>query len=132
MQQGRLPVFCNAAQRVNAKVRVFLCFGHGDAVGMNLFVLQCGTLRGLSARVPKNSGRDWMTGGMRAPAGKQRVYGFAPEPEPADAEFSKQLGAEHNIAILASLASPDLDKHPWTVDSLTFRWALSARRALVA
>ena len=87
-----------------------------QGVGMNLFVLQSGTLRGLSARMPKNFGRDRMTGGMRAPAGKQPVDGFAPEPAPVDAEGSEQLGAEHDIAILASLASPDMDKHPLTVD----------------
>jgi hypothetical protein len=53
---------------------------------------------------------------MPSVAGKQPVHRFAPKPAPVDAQRIEQLRAEHDIAILASLASPDMDDHPLAVD----------------
>ena len=76
---GGLPVFGNtglASEREGASIPLLRpC----DAVGMNLFVLQCGTLRGLSARMPKNFGKDRMTG-IRAPAGNSQSTGLGLSP----------------------------------------------------
>src|SRR5262249_3256617 len=66
--------------------------------------------------MPKNFGRDRTTSGMPAVAGEQPVGRLVPEPAPVDAEGIEQLGAEHDVAILASLASPDMDEHPLAVD----------------
>ena len=83
---------------------------------MNLLMLQSGALRGLLAGMPQSFGRNRTTSGMRTVAGKQPVGRFAPEPTPVEAQGIEQLGAEHDIAILASLTSPDMDEHPLAVD----------------
>ena len=53
---------------------------------------------------------------MPAVAGKQPLLRLAPQTSPVDAKFIKQLRAEHNIAVLATLALPDMDHHPLAVD----------------
>jgi hypothetical protein len=53
---------------------------------------------------------------MPSVAGEQPIGGLAPQPAQADAQCIEEFGAEHDIAVLASLASPDMNDHPLAVD----------------
>src|SRR6266478_1572923 len=87
-----------------------------QGMGMDVLVFKAGALRGLLTGAPENLGRDRMTRRMPPTAGKQPVGGLAPKPAPVDAKGIEQLRAEHEIAILASLASPNMNDHPLAVD----------------
>src|ERR1035441_7234807 len=52
---------------------------------------------------------------MPAVAGEEPLLGLAPESAPVDAQLFEQLRAEHDIAVLAALALPDMDHHPLAV-----------------
>src|SRR5438445_11653847 len=86
-----------------------------QGMGMDVLVFKAGALRGLLTGAPENLGRDRMTRRMPPTAGKQPVGGLAPKPAPVDAKGIEQLRAEHEIAILASLASPNMTDHPLAV-----------------
>ena len=87
-----------------------------QGMGMGVLVFKAGALRGLLTGVPENLGGDRITCRMPSVAGKKPVGGFALQPAPVDAQGIEQLGAEHDIAVLASLASPDMNDHPLAVD----------------
>ena len=87
-----------------------------QSVGMDVLVLKTGAFGGLLTGVPENLGGDRMTRRMPSVAGKQPVGGLALQPAPVDAQCIEQLRAEHDIAVLASLASPDMNDHPLAVD----------------
>ena len=87
-----------------------------QSVGMDVFVFKAGAFGGLLTGVPENLGGDRMTRCMPSIAGEQPVGGLALQPAPVDAQRLEQLGAEHDIAVLAPLASPDMDDHPLAVD----------------
>ena len=53
---------------------------------------------------------------MPAVAGKEPLLRLAPESAPVGAQLFEQLRAEHDIAVLASLALPDMYHHPLAVD----------------
>src|ERR1035438_3612485 len=57
-----------------------------------------------------------MTGGVPAVAGKEPLLRLAPEAAPIDAQLFEQLGAEHDIAVLAALSFPDMNHHALAVD----------------
>src|ERR1035438_9121539 len=57
-----------------------------------------------------------MTGCVPAVAGKEPLLRFAAEAAPVDTQFFEQLRAEHDIAVLAALALPDMNNHPLAVD----------------
>src|ERR1019366_6322241 len=57
-----------------------------------------------------------MAGCVPAVAGKQPLLRLAPESAPVSAQRIEQLRAEHDIAVLAALALPDMDHHPLAVD----------------
>src|ERR1019366_1676119 len=57
-----------------------------------------------------------MAGCVPAVAGKQPLLRLAPETAPVSAQLFEQLRAEHYIAVLASLALPDVNHHPLAVD----------------
>src|ERR1700688_4583372 len=78
-----------------------------QSVGMDAFVLKTGAFGGLLTGVPENLGGDRMTRCMPSVAGEQPIGGFAFQPAPVDAQGIEQLGAEHDITVLASLASTD-------------------------
>src|ERR1700683_896571 len=65
---------------------------------------------------PEGLGGDGITCGVPAVAGKQPLLRLAPETSPVDAKFLQQLGAEHDIAVLAALALADMNHHPLAVD----------------
>ncbi len=87
-----------------------------QSVGMNVLVFKAGAFGGLLASVPENLGRDRMTRCMPSIAGEQPVGGLALQPAPVDAKGIEQFGAEHDIAVFAPLASPDMNDHPLAVD----------------
>src|SRR5437588_360180 len=72
----------------------------------------CPTLRTMSAT--SRGGR--MTRRMPSVAGEQPIGGLAFQPAPVDAQRLEQLGTEHDITVLASLASPDMNDHALAVD----------------
>ena len=75
-----------------------------------------GALSGVLTRSPEDLGSDGMTCGVPSVAGKQPLCRLAPEPAPVDAQRIEQLRAEHDIAVLASLASLDMNHHALAVD----------------
>jgi hypothetical protein len=61
-----------------------------------------------------------------------RARDKSPQPAPVDAQGSEQLGTEHDITVLASLAAPNMNDHALAVDIADLQCATSARRAPVA
>lgn len=87
-----------------------------QSVGMDLLVLKTGAFGGLLTGVPENPSGDRMTRRMPSVAGEQPIGGLAFQPAPVDAQSIEQLGAEHDITVLAPLASPDMNDHALAVD----------------
>src|SRR5215472_7266552 len=87
-----------------------------QSMRVNLFVLKPGTFGSTLAGSPKNLGGDGRTAGMPAIARKEPFRRFAPQSPPILAECLEQLRAEHDITVLASLASPDMNDHALAVD----------------
>src|SRR6266852_7590322 len=87
-----------------------------QSVGMDVLVFKAGAFGGLLTGVPENLGGDRMTRRMPSIAGEQPVGGLAFQPAPVDTQGIEQLGAEHDIAILAPLAAPNMNDHPLAVD----------------
>jgi hypothetical protein len=87
-----------------------------QGMGMDVLVLKTGAFSGLLTGGPENLGGDRITCRMPSVAGKQPVSGLAPQPGPVDAKSIEQLRAEHDIAVLASLASPHRNDHPLAID----------------
>ena len=88
---------------------------------MDVFVFKTGGFGGQLTGAPQNFGGDRMTRRMPSVAGKQPVGGLAQKPTPVAAQRIEQLRPEHDIAVLASLASPDMNDHPWAVDIADFQ-----------
>src|ERR1017187_9409853 len=57
-----------------------------------------------------------MAGCVPAIAGEEPLLRLAPESAPVGTQFFEQLRAEHDVAIPAALALPDMDHHPLAVD----------------
>ena len=87
-----------------------------QGVGMNVLVFKPSALCGVLTGSPEDLGGDRITCGMPSVAGKQPVRWLVPEPAPIDAQRIEQLRAEHDIAVLATFAAPDMDDHPLAVD----------------
>ena len=87
-----------------------------QSVRMDMLVLKTGAFGGLLTGSPEDLGGDRMTRCMPAVAGKQPVGRLAPESAPVDAQRIEQLRAEHDIAVLASLAAPNMNDHALAVD----------------
>ena len=85
--------------------------------GMRVDVLvgEAGAFGGNLAGTPQHLGGDGITCGMPAVARKEPLLRLAPESAPVDAQFFEQLRAEHDIAIPASLALPDMNYHALAV-----------------
>ena len=83
---------------------------------MDVLVLKAGAFGGLLTGSPEDLGGDGITRRMRSIAGKQPVGGLAPQSTPVDAQCIEQFGTEHDIAVLASLAAPDMNDRPLAVD----------------
>src|SRR5882762_11949490 len=87
-----------------------------QSVGMDMLVLKTGAFGRLLTGVPENLGGDRMTRRMPSVAGEQPIGGLAFQPAPVDAQRIEQLGTEHDITVLAPLASPDMNDHALAVD----------------
>jgi hypothetical protein len=87
-----------------------------QSVGMDALVLKTGAFGRLLTGVPENLGGDRMTRRMPSVAGEQPIGGLAFQPAPVHAQSIEQLGAEHDITVLASLASSDMNDHALAVD----------------
>ena len=53
--------------------------------------------------------------------GEEPDSGFSPQAVPVSAEFREQLGAEHDVAVLASLATLDVYDHALGIDVADFQ-----------
>ena len=71
---------------------------------------------GLVASTPNRFRVDRLIAVMILAARKEPSSGFSPQAVPVLAQFVEQLGAEHDIAILASLAALDMNHHTLAVD----------------
>ena len=87
---------------------------------MDLFLDAC-SLGGFLADVPDGLGIDRLITAVVAVARKQPSAGLAPQAVPMSTQFIEQLGAEHDIAIGASLAALDVNHHPVAVDVADFQ-----------
>src|ERR1700688_4955323 len=105
-----------AGAQVGAGVEQMRGKAVAQSVGMDVLVFKAGACGGLLTGVPENLGGDRMTRRMPSVAGEQPIGGLAFQPAPVDAERIEQLGAEHDIAVLASLASADMNDHALAVD----------------
>src|ERR1022692_3187342 len=57
-----------------------------------------------------------MTGCVPAVAGEKPLLRLAPESAPVNTQFIEQLRAKHDVAVLATLALPNMNHHPLAVD----------------
>src|SRR5271169_3358840 len=83
---------------------------------MDVLVRQAGALSGVLTGSPEDLGGDGITCGMPSVAGKQPLGRLAFEPAPVSAQRFQKLRAQHDVAVQASLASPDMDHHALTVN----------------
>ena len=83
---------------------------------MNVPVVEAGAFSSDLAGRPEDLGGDWITCRMPAVAGKEPLLRLAPETAPVSAQCFEQLRAEHDVAVLATLALPDMNHHPLAVD----------------
>jgi hypothetical protein len=73
-------------------------------------------LGGFTAGVPDDLGVDGIGGRMPLSPGKQPGLRLTTQTAIVVAQFDQQVRAEHDIAILATLASLDMDHHALAVD----------------
>jgi len=89
-------------------------------VGMNSF-REARALSCFLAGMPDGFGIDGLIAAMILVAGKEPDSGFSPQAVPVLAEFVKELGAEHHIAVLATFTASDVKNHALTVDIPDFQ-----------
>ena len=87
-----------------------------QGVRMDVPVIEAGAFGRNLAGTPKDLGGHGLAGCVPAVAGKEPLLRLAPQPAPVVTQFIEQLGAEHDIAVLAALALPDMNHHPLAVD----------------
>src|SRR3984957_2468177 len=87
-----------------------------EGVGMDVLVLKASAFGRFLTSGPEHLGGDRMTPRMPSVAGKQPVCGLASESAPVHAQRIQQSLTQHHVAVLASLASPDVNDHTLTVD----------------
>ena len=86
-----------------------------EHVGIHL-LLNPGTAGGILAGVARGLGIDGLITAVPAIAGKQPDAGFSAQAPPVCAEFVEQNGTEHHVAVLATLATLDVNHHPSAID----------------
>ena len=75
-----------------------------------------GTAGGILAGVAWGLGIDGPSTGVPAITGKQPGAGFFPQAPPVCAELVEQNGTEHYVAVLATLATLDVNHHPSAIN----------------
>ena len=103
-----------------------------QSVRMDVPVLKARAFGRLLTGSPEHLGGDRMTRRMPSVAGKQPVRGLGSESAPVHAKRILQSWAQHHIAVLASLATADVNDHPSTVDVADLKVCHLPRRAPVA
>jgi hypothetical protein len=91
----------------------------GEAVSQGMRMqrfLNIGTLGGLAAGVPDDLRVNGIVGGMPLTSGKKPGLRFTTQTAIMFPQRGQQVGAEHDIAIFASLASLNMDHHALAVD----------------
>src|SRR5271166_5381843 len=83
---------------------------------MDVFLLQASASSGLAAGVVNGLGGDRMIRCMAESPREQPLGRLALESSPILAQCIQQLGAEHDVTILASLAPLDVDDHPLAIN----------------
>src|ERR1035438_2528185 len=87
-----------------------------QSVRMDVPVIEAGSFGSNLAGSPQDLGGHRLAGCVPTVAGKEPLLRLAPESAPVSAQRIEQLWAEHYIAVLASLALPDVNHHPLAVD----------------
>src|SRR5450631_4124658 len=87
-----------------------------QSVRMDVPVIEAGSFGSNLAGTPQDLGGHRLAGCVPTVAGKEPLLRLAPESAPVSAQRIEQLRAEHYIAVLASLALPDVNHHPLAVD----------------
>src|SRR5215204_3791265 len=91
----------------------------GEAVpqGMRMNIIaESSACGGFPAGLPHYFAADWTLARMPAITGKQPRFWLSPETTPVLAQGVKQFRAQHDIAILASLATSNVNHHSLAVD----------------
>src|ERR1035438_7724114 len=76
----------------------------------------CRSERCLAAGPPDDFVGDRGISGVPAAAGKQPRHRFASQPPIMLSQFVEQMGAEHDVAVLATLAAANVDDHALGVE----------------
>jgi hypothetical protein len=84
-------------------------------VGIHL-LLDAGTASGVLAGMARRFGVDGLIVVVPAIAGEQPEAGFFAQPSPVCAEFIEQNGAEHYVAVFATLAALDVNHHALAIN----------------
>ena len=79
-------------------------------------LVDAGALGGFTTGVPDDLVADGVIGGVPAAAGEQPNGRFAGQPAIMGAQFVEQMGAEHDVAVLAAFAVLDMHHHARRVD----------------
>src|SRR5664280_2421941 len=87
-----------------------------QSVRMDVPVIEAGSFGSNLAGTPQDLGGHRLAGCVPTVAGQEPLLRLAPESAPVSAQRIEQLRAEHYIAVLASLALPDVNHHPLAVD----------------
>ena len=85
-------------------------------VWMDMLVRETGAFGRMQAGPPKHLSVDRAVGSMPASAGKKPVGRLTIESAPISTQRIKQRWAEHDIAILAPLATSNVDDHALAID----------------
>ena len=79
-------------------------------------ILKARPLGSTLARIPHGSGSDGTMGGVPGSARKQPLRRFALQPPPIIAQGFQQRGTEHDISVLTSFPTANVDYHASAVD----------------
>jgi hypothetical protein len=79
-------------------------------------LVDAGALSRLAAGVPDDLVADGVVGGVPSAAREQPNGGFAGQPAIMGAQFLVQMGAEHDVAVLAAFAFLDMEHHARGID----------------
>ena len=86
------------------------------SVRMNVPMHKASAFSGVLAGSPEDLSGNRITCSMPSVAGKQPLCRLASEPAPVRTQRFEKLRAQHDVAVQASLASPDMNHHALTVN----------------
>ena len=86
-----------------------------EHVGINP-LLKAGAAGGILTGVAGRFGVDGLIASVPVIARKEPDTGLFVQPSPVCAEFIEQNGAEHDVAVFATLTALDVNYHPLTIN----------------